>query len=65
MSGLTFSFEEYSREMESCSRNHADAVRSLITSCNFDTYFNYLTPAQFLDFFSFSAPASSVSGGGK
>jgi len=55
MSGLTFNNEDYLAALKQCNGNHADSIKQLVASKNFETYLNYLTPKQFLDFFKFDA----------
>jgi len=52
-SGLTFRENDYETALRLNGGNHADVVRSLVTEGTFETYFNYVTPRQFLSFFSF------------
>jgi len=52
-SGIVFDEEEYREVLKENDGNHADAVKELIRRREFDTYFNYLTPEEFLNFFQF------------
>ena len=54
LSGLTFSEQNYHAALSQNRQNHADVIKQLVSVGSFETYFNYLTPKEFLDFFSFS-----------
>jgi histidinol phosphatase-like PHP family hydrolase len=54
LSGLTFQDNDYKTTLAEHGQNHADAIKQLVTAGDFGTYFNYLTPKEFLGFFSFS-----------
>ncbi len=53
LSGLTFEQEDYEHALKKHQGNHPDTIKFLITSTSFETYLNYLTPKEFLKFFSF------------
>lgn len=53
LSGLTFQDNYYQTAFETNGKNHADAIKQLVTAGEFGIYFNYLTPKEFLGFFSF------------
>ena len=53
LSGLTFSKDDYETALAQNRKNHADVIKQLVSSGAFETYFNYLTPKEFLGFFSF------------
>lgn len=54
LSGLTLQDKDYQTALVQNGQNYADAVKQLVTAGDFGTYFNYLTPKEFLGFFSFS-----------
>lgn len=53
LSGLTFEEAMYRDTLGEQGNNHADAIKQLVTAGEFKTYFNYLTPQEFLGFFKF------------
>lgn len=53
MSGLTFEDNLYTGLLQTMRDNNADVIKYLVEEKLFETYLNYLTPKQFLDFFSF------------
>ncbi len=53
MSGLVFDKTVYSSALQQMQGNPADAIKHLVANKLFRTYLNYLTPKQFLDFFTF------------
>ncbi|MBU0471351.1 MAG: hypothetical protein KKF89_06160 [Nanoarchaeota archaeon] len=59
-SRLTFSEEEYVQTLKRFSNNHADTIRTMIQTKQFKTYLNYLTPKQFMNFFSFEDTSEAL-----
>lgn len=53
LSGLIFNENEYGQALDCCGKNHADAIKAMVFGRKFGTYFNYLTPGEFLRFFKF------------
>ncbi|MBI2129246.1 hypothetical protein HYU07_03315 [Candidatus Woesearchaeota archaeon] len=62
LSGITFDEKAYENALKQNGMNHADAVKNLVSSGNFETYLNYLKLKEFLGFFSFGAAKEAENG---